>query len=182
MTSRPCNNPKRKLRWLRCNTVSAAQPRSHTPLPALSPSLAQRQGRGPWPPTRSPRDPHTQDTIMQTQNNTTTRPEQNLVGTLQNNTSFGIFSNAIEKAGLRETLAGDTQHTVFAPTDEAFGKLPSGTMDRLMKPENKDELAALVNYHLVNGHRTSADVGRWDAARTVNGQSAPIKSGSDKLT
>lgn len=119
---------------------------------------------------------------MQTQNNTTTRPEQNLVGTLQNNTSFGIFSNAIEKAGLSGTLAGDTQHTVFAPTDEAFGKLPSGTMDRLMKPENKDELAALVNYHLVNGHRTSADVGRWDAARTVNGQSAPIKSGSDKLT
>lgn len=119
---------------------------------------------------------------MEMQNSNNTRPEQNLIGTLQNNKTFAIFSNAVDKAGLNSVLAGATQHTVFAPTDEAFGKLPGGTMDRLLKPENKEELAALVNYHLVNGRRSTVDVGRWDAARTVNGQPAPIQLSSNKLT
>lgn len=118
---------------------------------------------------------------MQTQN-TTPRADQNLIGTLNTNKSFAIFSNAVDKAGLNGALAGATQHTVFAPTDDAFGKLPTGTMDRLLQPEHKEELAAMVNYHLVNGRKSSIDVGRWDAAQTVHGQRAPIQLSSNKLT
>jgi len=122
---------------------------------------------------------------MQTQNqntNTTPRAPQNLVGTLKNNQSFAMFSNAVDKAGLNGALAGTTEHTVFAPTDAAFSKLPAGTMDRLLKPENKAELAELVNYHLVDGRRSTVDVGKWEAARTIGGQHAPIALSDNKLT
>ncbi len=110
------------------------------------------------------------------------RTELDLLGTLNSNKTFGTFSSAIDKAGLKESLGGAGQHTLFAPTDEAFSKLPAGTLDRLFQPENKEELAALVNYHVVNGRKTAVDVGRWDAARTVNGQPAPIVFTSDKLS
>lgn len=101
--------------------------------------------------------------------------QQNLVSTLKNNTSFSTFINAIDKAGLTASLDGTEQYTLFAPTDEAFSALPAGTLDRLLEPANKDELASLVNYHLVSGRKTTADVGKWQSARTVQGQAAPVK-------
>ncbi len=104
------------------------------------------------------------------------------MGTLKNSESFSTFINAIDKAGLTSSLDGAGQYTLFAPTDEAFSALPAGTLDRLLQPANKDELASLVNYHLVNGRKTTADVGKWQAARTVQGQTAPVRVADGKLS
>jgi len=82
---------------------------------------------------------------------------------------------AVKAAGLVETLKGPGPFTVFAPTDAAFAKLPAGKLDTLMKPENKDELASVLKYHVLAGRKSVADMGKWDAAKTVNGQAAPIK-------
>lgn len=99
----------------------------------------------------------------------------NVLDTAAANGTFTTFGTAVEKAGLSDTLRGAGPFTVFAPTDAAFEKLPEGRLEALFKPENKAELASIVNYHVLNGRKSAADVGKWDAAKTINGQSAPIK-------
>lgn len=108
--------------------------------------------------------------------------QQSLLGALKSNKSFETFTNAIDKAGLTASLNGADQYTLFAPTDEAFSALPAGTLDRLLDPANKDELASLVNYHLVSGRKTTADVGKWQAARTMHGQAAPVQVADGQLS
>lgn len=100
---------------------------------------------------------------------------RNLLDTAAAKGSFGTFAKAVEHAGLSETLRGVGPFTVFAPTDAAFAKLPAGKLDTLMKPENKDELASVLKYHVLAGRKSVADMGKWDAAKTVNGQTAPIR-------
>lgn len=107
---------------------------------------------------------------------------KNLIDTAAANGSFKTLGKAIERAGLSDTLRGEGPFTMFAPTDAAFDKLPSGKLDNLFKPENKEELVSLLNYHLVSGRKMMADVGKWDAARTINGQSAPIVLTGDKVS
>lgn len=99
----------------------------------------------------------------------------NVLDTAAANGTFKTFGTAVEKAGLSDTLRGAGPFTVFAPTDAAFEKLPAGRLEALFKPENKAELTSILNYHLLNGRKSAADVGKWDAAKTINGQSAPIK-------
>lgn len=106
---------------------------------------------------------------------TSTTSSKNLLDTAAANGSFKTFGKAIERAGMSETLRGVGPFTIFAPTDAAFDKLPAGKLDNLFKSENKAELVALMNYHVVNGRKSAADVGKWENAKTVNGQSAPIK-------
>ena len=120
---------------------------------------------------------------MNTVTNTTkTTFTKNLVDTAAANGSFTIFGKALERAGMGDTLRGTGPFTVFAPTDAAFDKLPTGTLDNLLKQENKDELVSLLNYHVVSGRKLAADIGKWDAARTVNGQSAPITMDKGKVS
>jgi uncharacterized surface protein with fasciclin (FAS1) repeats len=107
---------------------------------------------------------------------------KNLLDTAAANGSFKIFGKAVESAGLADTLRGTGPFTVFAPTDAAFDKLPSGKLENLLKPENKEELASILNYHVLTGRKSAADVGKWEGARTINGQSAPIKMVNDKVT
>lgn len=107
---------------------------------------------------------------------------KNLVDTAAANGSFKTFGKAVERAGMGDTLRGAGPFTVFAPTDAAFDKLPAGKLEDLFKPENKEELVSLLNYHVVNGRRLSKDIGKWEAARTVNGQSAPIKLAGDQIS
>lgn len=114
--------------------------------------------------------------------NTTTASTSNLVDTAAANGSFKTFGQAIEKAGLSDTLRGTGPFTVFAPTDAAFEKLPAGRLETLFKPENKAELASVMNYHVVSGNKSAADVGKWQNARTVNGQDAPIKHVDGKVS
>jgi uncharacterized surface protein with fasciclin (FAS1) repeats len=84
---------------------------------------------------------------------------------------------AIDAAGLTETLMNGGPFTVFAPTDEAFAELPEGTLDNLLKPENKSQLAAILTYHVVPGKVMAVDVVKLNSATTVNGQEVAIDIG-----
>lgn len=88
---------------------------------------------------------------------------------------FNTLVAAVEAAGLVETLKGDGPFTVFAPTDEAFAKLPAGTVENLLKPENKDQLVAVLTYHVVSGKVMSGDIaGKMTEAMTVQGSELTI--------
>ena len=78
-------------------------------------------------------------------------PKKDIVDTAVEAGSFKTLVAAVKAAGLVDTLKGDGPFTVFAPTDDAFAKLPSGTIDSLLKPENKDKLVSILTYHVVSG-------------------------------
>jgi uncharacterized surface protein with fasciclin (FAS1) repeats len=86
--------------------------------------------------------------------------------------SFKTLAAALKAAGLVETLKGKGPFTVFAPTDEAFAKLPPGTVEALLK--DKDKLSAILTYHVVAGNVKAADVVKLSSAKTVQGQSVAI--------
>jgi uncharacterized surface protein with fasciclin (FAS1) repeats len=81
---------------------------------------------------------------------------------------------AIDAAGLSETLMNGGPFTMFAPTDEAFAELPEGTLENLLKPENKSDLAAILTYHVVPGKVMAYDVFKLKSATTVNGEEITI--------
>lgn len=83
--------------------------------------------------------------------------------------SFGTLVAAVQAAGLVETLKGEGPFTVFAPTDDAFAALPAGTVEELLKPENKDQLIAVLTYHVVPGKVMSTDLADDMTAATVQG-------------
>src|SRR5208337_541948 len=84
--------------------------------------------------------------------------------------TFNTLATALQAAGLADTLKGKGPFTVFAPTDEAFSKLPAGTVESLLKPENKEKLKAILLYHVVSGDVTAAQVLKLSSAKTINGQ------------
>ncbi len=88
---------------------------------------------------------------------------------------FTTLVAAVKAAGLVDTLKGEGPFTVFAPTDAAFGKLPTEAIQDLLKPENKEKLASILTYHVVPGKVMAADVVELTSATTVNGQKATIK-------
>jgi transforming growth factor-beta-induced protein len=88
--------------------------------------------------------------------------------------SFNTLAAALQAADLVDTLKGKGPFTVFAPTDAAFAKLPAGTVESLLKPENKAKLQAILTYHVVAGSVAAADVVKLKSAKTVNGQSVSI--------
>jgi uncharacterized surface protein with fasciclin (FAS1) repeats len=87
---------------------------------------------------------------------------------------FNTLVAAVKAAGLVETLKGAGPFTVFAPTDEAFAKLPAGTLESLLRPENKARLQSILTYHVVPGKVTSREVVKLDSAKTVQGSSIRI--------
>jgi uncharacterized surface protein with fasciclin (FAS1) repeats len=95
--------------------------------------------------------------------------------------NFKTLVAAVQAAGLAETLSGNGPFTVFAPTDEAFAKLPPGTVEMLLKPENKGKLTAILTYHVVPGNAKAADVVTMKNAGTVNGQRVDIKVDGGKV-
>lgn len=101
--------------------------------------------------------------------------DKDIVDTAVEAGSFNSLVAAIQAAGLVETLKGEGPFTVFAPSDEAIAKLPEGTVENLLKPENKEQLAAVLTYHVVPGKVMAADVVKLDSARTVLGQDVAIK-------
>lgn len=96
--------------------------------------------------------------------------------------SFKTLAAAVGAAGLVDTLKGPGPFTVFAPTDEAFAKLPKATLDDLLKPENKAKLTAILTYHVVAGKVMAADVVKLKSAKTVNGQTVKIVVKGTKVT
>ncbi|MGB5164786.1 MAG: fasciclin domain-containing protein [Woeseiaceae bacterium] len=87
---------------------------------------------------------------------------------------FNTLAAALTAADLVDTLKGEGPFTVFAPTDEAFEKLPAGTVESLLKPENKDQLIAVLTYHVVPGKVKAKDVVKLSSATTVNGADVAI--------
>ena len=95
--------------------------------------------------------------------------------------NFNTLVAAVKAAGLVETLQGPGPFTVFAPTDEAFAKLPKGTVENLLKAENKQKLAAILTYHVVSGKVMAADV-KTMKAKTVNGKELDVKVSGGAVT
>jgi uncharacterized surface protein with fasciclin (FAS1) repeats len=95
---------------------------------------------------------------------------------------FGTFVKLLNTAGIAEKLRKEASITVFAPTEEAFGKLPSGVLDDLQKPENKARLTSLLNYHLVPGKVTLSDLGKIEVLMTLEGDELEIDHGTDGKT
>lgn len=95
---------------------------------------------------------------------------------------FNTLVAAVKAGGLVETLSGEGPFTVFAPTDEAFEKLPEGTLESLLKPENKDQLVAILKYHVVSGKVPAKTVVTLDSAETLGGKvSIEVKDGTVML-
>jgi uncharacterized surface protein with fasciclin (FAS1) repeats len=91
--------------------------------------------------------------------------------------NFNSLVAAVKAAGLADALKGPGPFTVFAPTDEAFAKLPPGTVENLLKPENKDKLRKILTYHVVAGRVMAKDVVKLDTAKTLEGGSVMIQAG-----
>lgn len=101
---------------------------------------------------------------------------RDIVDTAVANGSFTTLATALKAAGLVETLKGQGPFTVFAPTDAAFAKLPAGTVESLLKPENKDKLRRVLTYHVVAGKVGAAEVVKMTSAKTVAGDLLTIRA------
>jgi uncharacterized surface protein with fasciclin (FAS1) repeats len=108
-------------------------------------------------------------------------PDKDIVDIAASAGSFKTLVAAVQAAGLVEALKGQGPLTVFAPTDEAFGKLPAGTVENLLKPENKDKLIAVLTYHVVPGRVTASEVVNLNSAKTINGRSLKISAQEGKV-
>jgi len=111
----------------------------------------------------------------------TTAKANDIVAVASSAGSFNTLVAAVKAAGLVETLQGTGPFTVFAPTDEAFAKLPKGTVEDLLKPENKQKLIAILTYHVVAGKVMAADV-KTMKAKTVNGKELDVKVANGAVT
>ena len=110
------------------------------------------------------------------------KPGKDIVDTAVAAGNFKTLATALKAADLVETLKGKGPFTVFAPTDEAFAKLPKGTVEDLLKPENKKKLAGILTYHVVAGKVMAADVVKLTEATTVQGSEVSIKVSDGKVT
>lgn len=105
-----------------------------------------------------------------------------IVQTAQNTEGFATLVTALKAAELVDALKGKGPFTVFAPTDAAFEKLPEGTLDNLLKPENKSELQAVLKYHVVEGRVMAKDVTKLKEAKTLEGSKLGIETKDGAVT
>ncbi len=106
---------------------------------------------------------------------------KNIVENASNSQDHTTLVAAVKAAGLVETLQGAGPFTVFAPTNEAFGKLPAGTVDNLLKPENKAQLTSVLTYHVVPGALKAADLKDGQKLKTVQGQELTVSMKDGKV-
>ena len=104
-----------------------------------------------------------------------------VVDTAVANGSFKTLAAALQAAGLVDTLKGPGPFTVFAPTDAAFAKLPAGTVERLLKPENKEQLRRVLTYHVVTGKVESTEVTTMSSAKAVSGDTLRVAVKNGKV-
>jgi uncharacterized surface protein with fasciclin (FAS1) repeats len=109
------------------------------------------------------------------------KAEADIVDTAISAGQFTTLAKALQAAGLVDTLKGDGPFTVFAPTDAAFAKLPPGTVESLLKPENKEKLTAILTYHVLPGAVKSTEVGSMASAETVNGDTVMFKAQNNSV-
>jgi uncharacterized surface protein with fasciclin (FAS1) repeats len=106
---------------------------------------------------------------------------KNLIDTAEANGSLHQLGKALEAAELTNVFKGSGPYTFFAPTDAAFDKLPKGTLENWLKPENKAELTAVLKYHVLPGRASAADIGTMSNPKMMQGQSAAITKEGDKI-
>lgn len=114
--------------------------------------------------------------------NTSQASSKNIVDTAAANGSFHTLGKALEAADLTGVLKGSGPYTFFAPTDAAFKKLPEGTLENWLKPENKAELISVLKYHVLPGRASAVDVEKLTAAKMMQGQSATVKKDGETLS
>lgn len=102
--------------------------------------------------------------------------QKTIVEIAAGNEDFSTLVTAVKAAGLAEALSGKGPLTVFAPTNEAFKKLPAGALENLLKPENKDQLAAVLKYHVASGAVKAADVVKVDSVKTLQGDEVEVQA------
>ena len=107
---------------------------------------------------------------------------KDIVETAASAGSFKTLAKALEAADLVTTLKGAGPFTVFAPTDEAFAKLPAGTLESLLKPENKAKLRRILTYHVVSGKVMASDVVKLRSAKAVSGDTVKIATDNGGVT
>jgi len=118
---------------------------------------------------------------LSTSNIVFAQTQKDIVDTAVSAGGFKTLAAALQAAGLVDTLKGAGPFTVFAPTDEAFAKLPTGTVEELLKPENKQKLISILTYHVVAGSVMANDVVKLHEAKTVNGQDVKIMVDGGKV-
>jgi uncharacterized surface protein with fasciclin (FAS1) repeats len=109
-------------------------------------------------------------------------PKQNIVEVASGNASFKTLVAAVKAAGLVDVLSGEGPFTVFAPTDAAFEALPKGTLEALLKPENKEQLIKLLGYHVIPESTSATQLGKLKTIKTVQGDSLAIVTQKEGLT
>ena len=107
---------------------------------------------------------------------------QNIVGVASSDAQFSTLVAAVKAAGLVDTLSGEGPFTVFAPTNAAFDKLPAGTLDDLLKPENKETLKGILTYHVVAGKVMSSDLTDGQVVTTVQGGTLKVSIANGEVT
>jgi len=112
--------------------------------------------------------------VVTTSRQTAAQAQKDIVDTAIAAGSFNTLAKALTAAGLVDTLRGAGPFTVFAPTDAAFAKLPAGTVESLLKPENKAKLVRLLTYHVVSGKVMAADVVKVTSAKAVSGDTITV--------
>lgn len=110
-----------------------------------------------------------------------TKIKKDIVDTAASNEKFSTLVAAVKAAGLVDTLKSDGPFTVFAPTNAAFEALPEGTLDNLLKPEGRDQLVAILKYHVVPGKVAAKDVVKLSTAETALGRNVDIKIKNDEV-
>lgn len=113
--------------------------------------------------------------------NITSVSNKNLVDTAAANGNFHTLGKALDAADLSNVLKGSGPYTLFAPTDEAFEKLPKDTLKNWLKPENKAELISVLKYHVLPGRASAVDVEKLTTPKMMQGQTATITKEGDKL-
>ena len=108
-------------------------------------------------------------------------PSRNIIQNAVNSKDHTTLVAAVKAAGLVDTLEGKGPFTVFAPTNTAFGKLPAGTVDSLVKPENKATLTKILTYHVVAGKLEASDLTEGKKLKTVEGEELTVKRSGDKV-
>lgn len=116
-----------------------------------------------------------------TTTNLVSNESESIVQIAAANPSFSTFTKAVEAAGLTETLSAPGAYTVFAPTDEAFAALPAGTLEELMKPENKEKLAKILQYHVLPNKVAAAEIQTGEVT-TVEGDPVNLEVAEGKVT
>ena len=108
-------------------------------------------------------------------------PSRNIIQNAVNSKDHTTLVAAVKAAGLVGTLEGKGPFTVFAPTNAAFGKLPAGTVDSLVKPENKETLSRILTYHVVSGKLEASDLTDGKMLKTVEGEQLAVKRDGGKI-